>query len=169
MGIKAFFLAIGAFFSSIFFHATVHTNTNDKVIFQVKPTPTANPLESPTSFPTLFPTNTPVPSQSLQSFIYPGSTQTGSSNTSLSLQTTDDASTVFSWYQQKIAALSLQTTNIVATNTNGNALDILECSSSTQSIKIQIQRKSSESTTYITVTTDANFNAGSSVNVTNSI
>ncbi|HEX8965689.1 MAG TPA: hypothetical protein VF820_04635 [Patescibacteria group bacterium] len=166
-GIKAFFLSLGAFFSSLFFHANVHTN--DKVIFQVQPSATPNGQQNPTPFPTLYPTSTPIPSQSLQNFIYPGGTQTGISNNSLSLQTTDDASTVFSWYQTKISALSLRTTNIIATNTNGNALDILEVATATQSIKIQIQRKAADSITFITVTSDANFNSGSSVNVTNSI
>ena len=166
--IQTILLGITAFFTSLLYpHAKMQNNA--KVIFQVEPSPTNSPLSSPTQFPTLFPTITPIPTQSLQNFIYPKSMQTGSSANSLSMQTTDDASTVFSWYQQKVSSLSLRTTNIIATNTNGSSLDILEVATATQSIKIQIQRKASDSVTFITVTSNAHFNAGSSVNITNSI
>lgn len=91
--------------------------------------------------------------------------QTGSSGVSLSLQTTDDANTVSTWYQQRISNLHLLTTSVIESNTNGASIDVITCYTDSQNIKIQITRKATESYTFITVTS----NKRSSTTVSNSI
>lgn len=161
---QAFFVGIWVFIIS-FFHPHTQFQSNAKVIFQVAPSTTPSASNSPSPSPTLFPSVTPFFLSDLSSFIYPGSMQTGSSSVSLSLQTTDDANTVSTWYQRRVSSLHLQITSVVESNSNNTSIDVITCYTDSQNIKIQITRKPTDSYTYITVISTAR----SSNTVSNSI
>jgi len=156
-GFRAFFITLGALLSSIFtpLHKTIpqaKTDTNQKVIFQLEPSETPSASSFPTISPTPLPSITPA-SSFLSQFLYPQGTVIANSGNSMTIQTADSAQAVSSWYQQVINSLGFRAVSVVQTNTNGNALDVLDVANKSMEVKIQITRNGGDTMTTIVVTT----------------
>lgn len=141
------------------------TNTEQETVAptptstEIPLTPTETPPEEPTSTPHILlsetpkPTNAPVLSSStnLDNFIYPNATIQSKSDTDIMLTSTDNTSTITSWYKTQIKNSGMNATSTVQTSTNDNIQNVLAGSSDTAHVHIEITKTASNSVTNIHV------------------
>lgn len=127
---------------------------------------TESPSPSPkqTQFPSSVPSNVSViikqevrdNSQNIQSINlsdlkYPNSSQISTNVNTSVLESIDDPKTITDWYKEKIISLGYKSKSFVQTTTNGNVLNKLVGVSSGSEIRVDIEKKSTESKTRITI------------------
>lgn len=112
---------------------------------QEKIAPTPSSKVKPTTRPTLQPTKTQ--SANLQQYVYPGSTITNQTQTSLSLVSSDDTMQIVQWYKKALAREDAQINNTVVNTVNGNTTATLTVSTNGQNMYVTITH--SDSTTSI--------------------
>lgn len=130
-------------------------------------TPTASMTISPTSTTKTNPTSTPIPTSqptsvppttnqaNLNAFQYPNATVTSSSNTSLSMTSTDSPESITSWYEQTIKNNGFNSRASAKTNSNGNIENKLGGGKNGESIHITIKKSAGSNEVNIMVTKEA--------------
>jgi hypothetical protein len=128
----------------------------------VSPSPVVTPSQSPSPSPTVSPavmlkSASPKPSalgESTSSKVmvwkYPNSSITSSSDSSLTLESSDDPTTITSWYKDKIQSGGMNIKTFVSTNSNGNILNKLSGAGS-MGVQIEISKSEGEAITKIVV------------------
>lgn len=96
--------------------------------------PTSNP--KPTDRPTLQPTKTQ--GTNLQRYVYPGSTITNQTQTSLSLESSDDTMQIVQWYKETLAREDAQIHNTIVNTVNGKTTATLTVSVGNDNLYVTI-------------------------------
>lgn len=113
-------------------------------------TPTSNP--TPTMGQSAIPSMNPL-SVNKNDFIYPNATQiVNSSDSSVSLTSTDDTNTITNWYKEKLKNLNFHSTAVAQTNTNGNILNKLAAVNNNGQVQIEIRKNSGDASVTINIT-----------------
>lgn len=124
--------------------STKETPSETIVLGESVPTPpdTIPPTQSTLApSPTLPAKQEPTPDKQ---FVYPGATVTAESDSSLTMESSDDAQTITDWYKDKIKELGMTTKSFVQTKTNDNVLNALAAAKSDEEIKVTITKNSGD-------------------------
>lgn len=120
------------------------------------PTPTIMPSNiSPTQSTRLIsptPTAGPNNDKLVDNFIYPGSTINNKSDNSLDLNSNDNTTTITQWYKDRINSMGMKAKSFSQTTTNGNVNNVLAAAGFRTEIRVEITKRSNETTTKIVVT-----------------
>ena len=130
---------------------------------------TSTPAVSPKTTDSVTPQPTTGTSFAIDSFIYPNATKKEYASSQVSLESNDDPSTISSWYQNKINALSMGAKSVVSTKTNGNVNILLDAANNTTEVKITITKDAGDSKTTITVNISSHESNGSSGTINRTI
>lgn len=106
-------------------------------------TPTPSEVFQPTSRqPTSTPTSKPdQPSQTIWDFQYPGSDVISKTETTVTLESSDDPKKITDWYKDKIKAMNMNVNTFVQTSTNGNVLNKLVGANGEAEVRIEITKQ----------------------------
>lgn len=133
---------------------------SNQINFQKTP---ASPTPSPSSLPSPTPTSSPIPTPSatviikqevgdLSNFKYPNSSQVGSLENGIKLESSDDPKVITDWYEEKIRSLGFKSKSFVKTNTNGQVLNKLVAASAEKEVRVEIAKSAGSTKVLITVT-----------------
>jgi hypothetical protein len=134
-------------------------------------TPTDTPLPEPTIKPTqkTVPTATPADqtatSSSLNDFFYPGSVVTSQSGSTLTLTSSDNATTITEWYSSQLTDRGFTALSTAKTNSNGNILNKIGGGKNGKQIEVTIKKTASSGRVDITVLHNNSSSSESSVHI----
>jgi len=113
--------------------------------------PTQIPTATSSPAPTNSPTSLPSPLIGTSAFIYPGARIIASSDSSATLESTENPDKITDWYKEKIKSWGGNVTSFVVTKTNDNVLNKLVGSNGKGEVKVEIKKDSGSSVVKIIV------------------
>ena len=115
------------------------------------PTPTSVPTATATPTPVRKQDSSGVISPSLSDFLYPGAKILTISQTSASLESSEDPDKITDWYKDKIVGLGMNVKSFVNTKANDRVLNKLAGANATRQINVEISKDSGTSLVKISV------------------
>lgn len=146
--------------------------TQTSVQHSQQPTPTsttatATPIDPlPTPMPTAIPaTEKPLPSPTqspeqteLSAFRYPNATIQKQSDTTLTVQSSDDPALITQWYEEKIKSLGFGSRSVAKTNSNGNIEHKMGAVKNGKRVAIAITKTPATQNTTVTISVSQSSN-----------
>lgn len=136
----------------------LNDSKEESVLFEevTEPSPTSTIPSSPDPTPTLVPSSAPITSdnagsQNLNIYKYPSSKVISSSNTSLTLESSDNPDTITNWYRQMIKSEDMNVTSFVTAKANDYVLNKLVGANSQMQVSVEIKKDAGDSFVRIVV------------------
>lgn len=122
----------------------------------VLPSPTPTPSPSPTilqksAAPSSSPNNSGPSNSQVSGWKYPNSILISESTNALSLESSDDPTTITNWYKSKIQSSGMSVKTFVTTNNNDNILNKLSGASGSTGVLVEVSKNSGDSIVKISV------------------
>lgn len=117
----------------------------------VSPTPSQIPTATSSPSPTNIPTSSPSFSDGIFAFIYPGARVIASTDSSATLESSEDPDKITDWYKGKIKGLGMNVKSFVVTSSNDKVLNKLSAANGKQEINVEISRENLKSSVKISV------------------
>jgi hypothetical protein len=144
-------------------------------------TPSASVTEQPSGAPTakpttkVVPTNSPQPTQasesqpssSLNDFKYPGSSVTSQSDSSMTLTSNDDATTITNWYSTKLKSAGFNSLSTASSKADDKFRGQVVGGKSGEQISVTIEKDTSSQAVSISVSKSNNSSSNSSIHIEN--
>ena len=155
LSLSIFLVILGAYASRRYQLSTIN-KVNEQVLSVSEetsqtntPTPTSLSNEEPTQ--SISPTQVPSNEFLVSSFIYPGAKVVTQTQTTLSLESSDDTDIITNWYKDKIKGMGANVKSFVVTRANDKVLNKLVGANSDVEVAVEISKDPGSSVAKISV------------------